>query len=88
MPTPTRILIRPDVPPVLRSALLERHDCMLATDLTEATAPEIGVVATTATLGADDALIAVADLWRSERGTERLAGADARLEWTTADAAA
>lgn len=35
-----------------------------------------------------DALIAVADLWRSERGTERLAGADARLEWTTADAAA
>lgn len=58
MPTPTRILIRPDVPPVLRSALLERHDCMLATDLTEATAPEIGVVATTATLGADDALMA------------------------------
>ncbi len=35
-----------------------------------------------------DALIAVADLWRSERGTERLAGADTRLEWTTADAAA
>jgi tRNA(Ile)-lysidine synthase len=29
-----------------------------------------------------DTLIAVADLWRSERGTERLAGADTRLEWS------
>lgn len=32
-----------------------------------------------------DTLIAVADLWRSERGSERLAHAGARLEWTIDD---
>lgn len=52
---PAQILIAPDVPPVLRSALLERYDCV--SDAGVAT-QEISVLVTTATLGADEARMA------------------------------
>ena len=58
MAAPARLLLRPDVPPPLRAALQQRHDCVLADALTPEQAPSITVLVTTATLGADEALMA------------------------------
>lgn len=54
MPNPTRLLVGPDVPPVLRSALFERHDCVSEIGLA---AQDIGMLVTTATNGANEALM-------------------------------